>query len=171
MSAVEAAGQAEARAEPQRRRRGAPPRTPEDLRAYIPYLVNRLSRRVSVDQNAILGEHGLNNASLRTLSVLHIYGKLTVNEIAVLAVLEQSTASRTIDQMLASGLVTREPGVDDQRRRDVSLTREGEALLHKTWPLAERNYQRLTKGIDPKMIAICATVLSRMIDNVRKHPL
>ena len=84
-----------------------PPRTPEDLRAYLPYLVNRLSNRLTIDQGKLLAERGLTNAALRTLSVLHIYRRLTVNEISVLAVLEQSTASRTVDNMLAAGLVQR----------------------------------------------------------------
>lgn len=153
------------------RKLGGPPQTPEELRRYIPYLVNRLSRRLGDDQNAALAGRGLNNAALRTLSVLHIYGKLTVNAIAVLAVIEQSTASRTIDAMLSGGLVTREAGADDQRRREVGLTAVGETLLNDVWPIVEGNYRRLTEGIDAQMIETCALVLSRMIDNVRKHPL
>ena len=150
---------------------GAPPATPEELRAYIPYLVNRLSNRISADQNRFLVALGLNNAALRTLSVLHIYGKLTVNEISVLAVVEQSSASRTIDQMLETGLVTREHGARDQRRREVALTKDGAALLKKLWPKVARRTNDLMQGIAAEDIDICASVLSRMIDNVRKHEL
>ncbi|MDE2361839.1 MAG: MarR family transcriptional regulator [Hyphomicrobiales bacterium] len=153
------------------RRKGEPLETQEDLRAYIPYLVNRLSNRLGADQNKLLAEHGLNNAALRTLSVLHIYGKLTVNDISVLAVIEQSTASRTIDALLSAGLVTRELGEADQRRREVSMTPHGEILLRRIWPVVERNYERLVEGVKPDEIRLCAAVLSRMIDNVRKHPL
>jgi len=149
----------------------APPATPEELRAYIPYLVNRLSNRISVDQNRFLATMGLNNAAFRTLSVLHIYGKLTVNEISVLAVIEQSSASRTIDQMLETGLVTRESGASDQRRREVALTKEGAAALRKVWPKVARRADRLTDGLAREEIELCAGVLSRMIDNVRKHNL
>ena len=150
---------------------GAPPATPEELRAYIPYLVNRLSNRISADQNRFLVALGLNNAALRTLSVLHIYGKLTVNEISVLAVVEQSSASRTIDQMLETGLVTREHGARDQRRREVALTKDGAALLKKLWPKIARRTNDLMQGIAAEDIDICASVLSRMIDNIREHEL
>ena len=150
---------------------GVPPATPEELRAYIPYLVNRLSNRISADQNRFLATIGLNNAAFRTLSVLHIYETLTVNEISVLAVIEQSSASRTIDQMLEIGLVTRRNGAQDQRRREVALTREGLALLRKVWPQVAERAERLTEGISREEIDICASVLSRMIDNVRKHDL
>jgi len=148
-----------------------PPRTPEDLRAYLPYLVNRLSNRLTIDQGKLLAERGLTNAALRTLSVLHIYRRLTVNEISVLAVLEQSTASRTVDQMLAAGLVTRENGASDQRRREVAPTARGERLLKGIWPLVERNRERLADGIERDDIETCVRVLSRMIDNVRQHDL
>ena len=148
-----------------------PPRTPEDLRAYLPYLVNRLSNRLTIDQGKLLAERGLTNAALRTLSVLHIYRRLTVNEISVLAVLEQSTASRTVDQMLAAGLVTRENGASDQRRREVAPTARGERLLKDIWPLVERNRERLADGIERDDIETCVRVLSRMIDNVLQHDL
>ncbi len=161
---------------PLRRKRAAatgdaPPATPEELRAYIPYLVNRLSNRISADQNRYLGTLGLSNAALRTLSVLHIYGRLTVNEISVLAVVEQSSASRTVDQMLETGLVTREQGTGDQRRREVTLTKDGAALLKKIWPRIARRTDVLTEGISRDDLDLCASVLSRMIDNVRQHDL
>src|ERR1700751_5464006 len=99
------------------RLKSSPPRTRDQLQSYIPYLFNRLSNRWNLDQNRDLSEHSVNNVVFRTLSVLYIYKTLTVNEIAVLAVTEQSTASRTVDSMVASGLVKREIAEEDQRRR------------------------------------------------------
>ncbi len=122
---------------------GAPPATPEELRAYIPYLVNRLSNRISADQNRFLADIGLNNAILRTLSVLHIYETLTVNEITVLAVIEQSSASRTVDQMLETGLVTRRSGAQDQRRREVAVLAATEAVARHHDAAAEQTIQRV----------------------------
>jgi len=66
-------------------------------------------------------------------------------------------------------MVTRRSSARDQRRREVSLTPEGQALLKKLWPSIARGYDRLTDGIAREEIALCASVLSRMIDNVRKH--
>jgi DNA-binding MarR family transcriptional regulator len=147
--------------------KSGPPRTKDQLQSYIPYLFNRLSNRWNLDQNRDLSEHGVNNVVFRTLSVLYIYKTLTVNEIAVLAVTEQSTASRIVDSMVTSGLVKREIAEEDQRRRVVALTAEGEALLRKIWPIMERNYDRLVQGIDPDEIEICARVLAKMVENIR----
>jgi DNA-binding MarR family transcriptional regulator len=155
--------------EPKSRWKSGPPRTKDQLQNYIPYLFNRLSNRWNLDQNRDLSEHGVNNVVFRTLSVLYIHKSLTVNEIAVLAVTEQSTASRMIDSMVSSGLVKREIAEEDQRRRLVALTAEGEALLRKIWPIMENNYDRLIEGIDPDDIEVCARVLARMVENIRQN--
>ena len=149
--------------------RSGPPRTADQLQTYIPYLFNRLSNRWNLDQNRDLSEYGINNVVFRTLSVLFIYKALTVNEIAVLAVTEQSTASRTVDSMVSSGWVKREIAEEDQRRRLVALTAEGEVLLRKIWPIMERNYGKLIKGIDPDDIEVCARVLAKMVENIRQN--
>ena len=112
---------------------------------------------------------GVNNVVFRTLSVLFIYKTLTVNEIAVLAVTEQSTASRMVDSMVSSGLVKREIAEEDQRRRVVALTAEGEVLLRKIWPIMEKNYGRLIEGIDTDEIEVCARVLAKMVENIRQN--
>ncbi|HWX62956.1 MarR family winged helix-turn-helix transcriptional regulator [Bradyrhizobium sp.] len=149
--------------------KSGPLRTNDQLQNYIPYLFNRLSNRWNLDQNRDLSEYGINNVVLRTLSVLFIYKALTVNEIAVLAVTEQSTASRTVDSMVSSGWVKREIAEEDQRRRLVALTAEGEVLLRKIWPIMERNYGKLIKGIDPDDIEVCARVLAKMVENIRQN--
>jgi DNA-binding MarR family transcriptional regulator len=71
--------------------------------------------------------------------------------------------------MVSSGLVKREIAEEDQRRRVVALTADGEALLRKIWPIMEKNYERLTAGIDPEEIEVCARVLARMVENIRQN--
>jgi DNA-binding MarR family transcriptional regulator len=149
--------------------KSGPPRTREQLQSYIPYLFNRLANRWNLDQNRDLSGHDINNVVFRTLSVLFIYRTLTVNEIAVLAVTEQSTASRTVESMVSSGLVRREIAEEDQRRRVVALTPEGESLLRKIWPIMKNNYDRLTAGIDPDDVEVCARVLAKMVENIRQN--
>jgi DNA-binding MarR family transcriptional regulator len=157
------------RKESKSRWKSGPLRTKDQLQNYIPYLFNRLSNRWNLDQNRDLSEHGINNVVFRTLSVLNIYKTLTVNEIAVLAVTEQSTASRMVDSMVSSGLVKREIAEEDQRRRVVGLTADGEELLRKIWPIMEKNFGKLIEGIDPDEIEVCARVLAKMVENVRQN--
>lgn len=145
-----------------------PPRTQEDLESYLPYLVNRLASFGQAAQNRKLSATGVNIVTLRALSVLHIHGWLTVNEIAARAFAEQSTASRAVDAMVAAGLVERRVSSEDQRRRELALTDQGRAVLHDNWPIVEAHYALLSEGIAPEAIATCRAVLLRMIDNLKK---
>ena len=149
--------------------KSGPPRTRDQLQTYIPYLFNRLANRWNLDQNRDLSDHGINNVVFRTLSVLFIYKTLTVNEVAVLAVTEQSTASRMVESMVSSGLVKREIAEEDQRRRVVGLTPDCEALLRKIWPIMASNYDKLIEGIEPDDIEVCARVLAKMVENIRQN--
>ncbi len=148
------------------RKAKGPPETQEALEAYLPYLVNRLASFGQAAQNRALSGSGVSTVTLRALSVLHIHGRLTVNEIAARAFAEQSTASRAVDAMVATGLVERRVSSADQRRRELALTQAGTDLLFESWPAVEAHYALLSEGIDPDDIAVCRRVLLHMIDNL-----
>ncbi|BAV63352.1 MarR family winged helix-turn-helix transcriptional regulator [Sphingobium cloacae] len=146
----------------------APPSSIAELEDFLPYLVNRLASVGLAVQNRTLGQQGINTVMLRTLSVLHITNGLTVNEIAVQTFVDQSTASRTIDAMAASGWVERRIPETDMRRREIILTEAGRKLLRDCWPLMEGHCARLTDGIHEADLAACRRVLARMTDNLRQ---
>lgn len=146
-----------------------PPATTEDLEAYIPYLLNRLTNRWNIDQNRDLGDHGINGTVLRALSVLRMHETLTVNEIANYAVVEQSNASRTIDTMVTAGLVERRIAETDLRRREVALTEKGAQLHKDLWPIMIANYERLVSGIPASDLRTCIATLLAMIGNIENR--
>jgi len=139
---------------------------PDDLTAFIPYLLNQLANRWNGDQNRDLGDHGISATVLRTLSVLNVHKTLTVNEIAHYAVVEQSNASRTIDSMVAEGLVERRICESDLRRREIGLTAKGRDLLFQLWPIMARNHAKLVGAISSRELQACAATLLAMIDNM-----
>jgi DNA-binding MarR family transcriptional regulator len=151
-------------------RRPRLPATPADLEAYLPHLLNWLTNRWAVVQNRDLGEHGINGTLLRTLSVLYIYKTLTVNEIASHAVVDQSNASRTIDSMVAAGLVERQIAEKDLRRREIALTDKGERLLKQLWPVMARNHEKLIGNIPAKDLKVCIATVLAMIRNIGDEP-
>lgn len=140
----------------------------DELRAFIPYLLNQLSNRWNSDQNRDLAVHGISSTVLRALSVLNIHQSLTVNEIAHHAVVEQSNASRTIDSMVAAGLVERRISQTDLRRRDIGLTTKGRDLLYQLWPIMARNHAKLAGTISGKELKACAATLLAMLDNMNE---
>ncbi|WP_339760384.1 MarR family winged helix-turn-helix transcriptional regulator [uncultured Hoeflea sp.] len=144
---------------------------PEQLSQYLPYLITRLSNRWQVKQDSDLRSLGIQGATMRIMSCLRAYKQLTVNEISVLSVTEQSTVSRLVEQLVTSGMAQREIDESDQRVRRVSLTSKGRKKLRETAPVVNRNYHNMTDDIDPAQLAVCVEVLQAMLKKIRVHDL
>ncbi|MEO8721989.1 MAG: MarR family winged helix-turn-helix transcriptional regulator [Sphingobium sp.] len=145
-----------------------PPGDSAELEAYLPYLINRLANMGQNAQNRMLDRGSTALVVLRTLSVLHIEDGLTINEIATRTFAEQSTASRTIDALVAAGFVERRTPATDQRRREIVLMKAGRQQLFDCWPQMEEYHAMMLAGIDPNDLATCRRVLATMTENLRK---
>ncbi|SDG22654.1 DNA-binding transcriptional regulator, MarR family [Celeribacter baekdonensis] len=145
--------------------------SPEQLARYLPYLITRLSNRWRTGQDAELKTLGIQGASMRIMSCLAAYNQLTVNEVSVLSVTEQSTVSRLVEQLVSQGLARRKIDEIDQRVRRVSLTAKGRKKLAETAPIVNAGYQNMIEGIDPDDLAVCIDALQAMLKKVRVHDL
>jgi len=140
---------------------------PTALPEFTPYLINRIAHRYNQSVLENMTEHGITVPKMRALVALANHGELTVNEITVYAVSEQSTMSRTLDQMLKDGLVTRKVGEGDNRVRVVSLTKDGRDLYDRIWPHMHRAESELLKGLDDKKKAALLETLNSILDNIK----
>lgn len=145
----------------------APP-TDFDLEGFVPYLLNRLANRLNLDLLEALREIGLGTSEWRVLAVLRVRDGLSLTDLAVLTITGQSTLSRVVDRMIASGLVERRRHSDDARIAEVFLTAAGEAAFARVWPVARTQYQRAVQGIPDEEMAAFTRTLGRMLHNVRK---
>lgn len=150
---------------------GFPFKTPEQLSQYLPYLMTRLTNRWQVKQDADLKNIGIQGATMRIMACLGAYKQLTINEVSVLSVTEQSTVSRLVEQLVTAGLAQREIDESDQRVRRVSLTAKGRKKLRETAPVVNENYRHMTDDIDPAQLAVCVEVMQAMLKKVRVHDL
>jgi MarR family transcriptional regulator, transcriptional regulator for hemolysin len=127
---------------------GAPPSMGEiGLNHFAPYLINRVSAGWNAGLAAALSEFGLSTTQMRALAVLSVMPGITVKELAVAAVTEQSTLSRTLDALDEQGLIRRSPKPGDARVREVFITEQGQALFAKVWPTMYARYARLFEGV------------------------
>lgn len=149
-----------------KRRNRFPFRSRESLRQYAPYLITRLAHRWGADQSAALADLGWNGTMMRIMSSLSAHKELTINELAVLSVTEQSTTSRTIETLVTAGYVGREISDSDQRVRTVVLTELGKAKLKEIAPLVNALYDRLVEDVDEEELMICIRVLQKMTDKI-----
>lgn len=146
-----------------------PYRTPEELDAFLPYLLTRITHIWSSELNQALADEKLPTPKLRLLSSLSAYGELTVGQLATLGVLEQSTASRTVDQLVDDGLAARSISEVDQRKRTVVLTDAGQRKLAEISPLINEFHARLVGDIDPGQLETCVNVLRKILSQKTGH--
>ena len=106
---------------------------------------------------------------MRSLAVLSVIDGVQIRELAIYAVVEQSTLSRALDQIVADGLVRRETDANDSRVTRVFITDAGRAAFERIWPSMAKAYSRMFTGIpDDERRAFVAT-LQKMLSNVRRH--
>lgn len=138
---------------------------------FAPYLMNRAIGRWNAGLRAVLKEHGLTTAQMRALAVLSVRSGITIVELAVYTVIEQSTLSRTLEGLEARGLVRRAAREGDGRAREVFLTEAGAAAFARFWPEMLAGYEQMLDGVTEQERAVFITVLQKILRNIRLHPL
>jgi DNA-binding MarR family transcriptional regulator len=139
------------------------------LQQFAPYLMNRIMGRYNASLREDLKKQGLTVPKVRALAVLSVAGGVTVNDLAVYTVIEQSTMSRTLDALEAQGLVRREACEDDSRVRKVFLTDDGRAEFVRAWPAMHEEFEKMFAGIDEAEYSALIVTLQKMLRNIRKH--
>ena len=139
------------------------------LEQFAPYLLNRIMGRYNATLREDFRRQGLTIPQVRALAVLSVMDGVTVNDLAVYTVIEQSTLSRTLDALEAQGLVRREQADTDSRVRKVFLTGEGRVEFARAWPPMHDAFEAMFDGIDDAEYAALISTLTKMLKNIRKH--
>lgn len=139
------------------------------LQNFAPYLMNRIMGRYNASLRDALSEFGLSTAKMRALAVLAVNDGILIRELAVFAVVEQSTLSRTLDKLLADGLIRRETDENDNRATRVTITEEGRRVFEQIWPTMAASYEQMFQGISTQERAAFVFTLQRILHNVRHH--
>ena len=127
------------------------------LQQFAPYLMNRIMGRYNATLRDDLRKQNLTIPQVRALAVLSVMDGVTVNDLSVYTVIEQSTMSRTLDTLVAQGLVRREQADADSRVRRVFLTDEGRTEFGRAWPAMHDGFETMFDGIDDAEYAAIGT--------------
>jgi MarR family transcriptional regulator, transcriptional regulator for hemolysin len=139
------------------------------LNQFAPYLMNRIAARWNANMADELKVHDMTTLKMRTLAILSISSAVTINELAVYAVTEQSTMSRTLDALEEQGFIRRQTRADDMRVREVSITEEGRTAFEKVWPTMYKLFVQMFDGIDEEAYRSFTSTLQTILANIRKH--
>lgn len=139
------------------------------LSHFAPYLMNRITHRYNQSLQTAMAEQGLSIPKMRALAALAAKGPLTVNELTVYAVSEQSTMSRTLDQLEADGLIARTASAKDSRVRVIELTQPGHKIYRRIWPNMQAAEEALFADLSQNQRDEFLNTLSKILLNIRKH--
>ncbi|WP_349372045.1 MarR family transcriptional regulator [Salinarimonas sp.] len=141
------------------------------LSSFAPYLLNRIAARWNADMAEALRAFDMTTTKMRVLAVLSISSGLTVNDLSVFAVTEQSTMSRTLDALEEQGFIRRRPREGDLRVREIFITEQGRAAFDEVWPMMYDKFSDMFEGVDAAEYQAFVSTLHKVLANVRKHDL
>ena len=139
------------------------------LDQFAPYLMNRIMGRYNEMVRQNMSGLGLTTSKMRVLAALSVFDGLQVMRLAVYAVAEPSTLSRTLDALENEGLVKRQADSKDNRATCVYLTERGEQTFARIWPTMASTYQEMFAGVSADEQAEFVRTLGRILVNIRRH--
>ena len=139
------------------------------LENFAPYLMNRIIGRYNAALQAEMAELGLTTPQMRSLAVLSVIDGILIRELAVYAVVQQSTLSRALDTLDQNGMIRRETDDQDSRATRVFITHAGRESYDRLWPHMSRAYDAMFKGIDDTKKREFVGTLQVILRNIRKH--
>ncbi len=131
--------------------------------------MNRIMHRYNQSLQNAMAEQGLSIPKMRTVAALAASGPLTVSELTVIAVSEQSTMSRTLDQLEYDGLIARTASKKDSRVRVIQLTTAGRKIYRRIWPKMHASEEALFAELTQKQRDEFIDTLSQILLNIRQH--
>lgn len=101
------------------------------LASYLSYLLYQTEQHRRAVAADLLARHGLTFAKWVAMISLRRFGDLSMTRLAKLAATDRTTLTRSVDSLIAEGLVARGVSPTDRRIVVVCLTDTGRSLLEK----------------------------------------
>lgn len=139
------------------------------LSNYAPYLMNRIMCRYNASIRDEMSALGLTTPKMRSLAVLSVIDGLLISQLAVYAIVEQSTLSRALDALQTDGHIRRETDSEDSRATRIFITDAGRTAFETLWPHMAATYLDMFKGIPDDERRAFVTTLQKIHANIRKH--
>jgi DNA-binding MarR family transcriptional regulator len=136
---------------------------------FAPYLMNRIMGRYNASLRDEMAALGLTTPQMRSLAVLSVIDGILIRELAVFAVVEQSTLSRALDSLARDGMIRRESDSSDSRATRIYLTDAGRAAYDRLWPHMANSYGQMFRGISADEQRAFVGTLQKILRNVRVH--
>ncbi len=134
-------------------------------REFIGYQVYATQRLLARSLELSLASFGLTPSQWNALNQLEDHGAMTQKQLAEMLLREPATIARSVDRLVARGLVTRTQDPHDRRANIVDITPAASALLSEIEPVASERQDALAQGISDEDLDVFFDVLERLQEN------
>lgn len=97
----------------------------------------KAARSITQFYNQYLSESGVGTSQHSILMIAYLAQAITITKMANIAVMDRTTLTRNMKQLVKEGLIEINPG-EDRREKVITITRQGIKLLKKIIPMWER---------------------------------
>lgn len=136
---------------------------PSALPDHLGYWLRKLSNAVSSAFAARLAGHEVSVPQWVILRTLFDHESLPLKEIVARVEGDQGSLSRTVDRLVARGLVERKSDPADRRAVALSLSRAGRALVPKLAREADRNDETFFASLSARNRTVFLTTIQNLL--------
>ena len=137
-----------------------------DVPEYFFYLLFQAQRRRDITFDAALAEGGLNINRWRTLSVIQRLQDCTMKDLAGFTAIDRTTLTRSVDQLVDQGLVSRSTPPGDRRKVVLTLTDTGEVFFQAAVGLLDDFNREALHGVSKERQLVVLDVLQTIVRNL-----
>jgi DNA-binding MarR family transcriptional regulator len=147
-----------------------PKELPFDAPNYLLHLLAAISRFRDVELDRALASIDLTVARYRALNAIVIFEPCLMGELAEFIGADRTTITRTVDQLVAGGLVERRTPASDRRQVALSATRAGKKVISKARPIVFELNERVLEGVPAHVQQAVIGAEQRMFANLAIEP-
>lgn len=132
---------------------------------HTAFWLHRLSTSVLSRFEASLADFGVTAAQWKVMLILHHNDAPNTFAVASMIGVDAGSVTRTIDRLIAKGLVARNPSLEDRRAVNLTLTETGEQLLHEhLLPIADVQDNLWLETLSRAELLTFKSLLARLLD-------
>ena len=141
-----------------------------ELEHFLPYRLSLLTNTISQGiANSYRREHDISVTEWRVMAVLGRYAGLTASEVVERTAMDKVAISRAVKSLVLKGLLERRTDKGDRRRLRLFISRnQGQKVLEKIVPLAQKYEQLLLRSLTAEELQTTDKVVSILLDSARK---
>lgn len=140
------------------------------LPSYLSYLLYQTEQHRRAMAADLLARHGLTFAKWVAMISLRRFGDLSMTRLAKLSATDRTTLTRSVDSLIADGLVLRETSPADRRIVVIRLTDAGRALLARIRAEIRPLNRDVCANLTPDEQAAMTRALRKMLDGLIVEP-